>query len=114
MPFPVPIRNVQRAFPSWDPTPWIRALRALYVGDLKYIWASDGRHELYDLSEDPGERSNLLTGRKLEDLAEDSPERRIVQELRARLDGIRSPGPFNEVEPDEETLEALRALGYAE
>lgn len=35
-------------------------LRALIVGDYKYIWSSDGRDELYNLREDPGERRNLV------------------------------------------------------
>lgn len=50
---------VLQVHPDFDPTPWRRALRAVVDGPTKFIWASDGSHELYDLREDPGEQSNL-------------------------------------------------------
>ena len=78
------------------------------VGDEKLIWASDGRHELYNLADDPDE---------LEDLAAVQPER--VAALSARLEEIvasRSMSstdirtPLSLIDP--ETVENLRALGY--
>ena len=33
---------------------------AVHAGPHKLIWAEDGRHELYDLAADPGERENLI------------------------------------------------------
>jgi len=37
-----------------------RSLRSLRRGPWKFIWSSDGQHELYDLSRDPGETRNLV------------------------------------------------------
>ena len=45
--------------PDWDPSPWQRRLRALVSGDMKLIWGSDGRHELFRLSDDPLESRDL-------------------------------------------------------
>ena len=36
-----------------------RSLRCLRTPTHKVIWASDGRHALYDLASDPGENENL-------------------------------------------------------
>lgn len=51
---------VKRVYPNFDPTPWCRSLRAVYQAENKYIWASDGRYELYNLAADPGESKNLI------------------------------------------------------
>lgn len=56
---PDAISRVERAYPSFDGRPWNRALRAFYNEPYKLIWASDGRHELYHVLDDPGERHNL-------------------------------------------------------
>lgn len=47
-------------YQEFDPTPWRRTLRAIYQGDYKFIWASDGRCELFDLRVDAGELNNLV------------------------------------------------------
>ena len=85
-----------------------RRLRSLRVGDEKLIWASDGRHELYNLADDPDE---------LEDLAAAQPER--VAALSARLEEIVASRSLSstDIRPplsliDPETVENLRALGY--
>lgn len=57
------LRRVKQGYPDWDPSPWRRTFRALFADDHKYIWASDDRHELYDLADDPGELHNLVTTR---------------------------------------------------
>lgn len=72
----------------------------------KLIWRSDDLHELYDLSEDPGERVNLIE-------SEPTIARHLHDELdemirKMRDDGVRTA----EARYDEETLERLRALGY--
>ena len=54
------LQQVRRVFPHFDPTPWDRTLRAYYDEPYKFIEASDGRHELYHLGQDPGERQNLI------------------------------------------------------
>ena len=48
--------------PDLDLRSWERTLRAVESEGEKLIWASDGRHELYDLRNDPDERRNLYGG----------------------------------------------------
>ncbi|NNE44505.1 MAG: hypothetical protein HKN12_09865, partial [Gemmatimonadetes bacterium] len=88
--------------------PYLRDLRAVIVGDDKFVWGSDGRDELYDLAADPGERDNLVDRR---------PER--AGELRTTLADLLQPWggnvPTRPAEPratDDSQLEALRSLGY--
>jgi hypothetical protein len=52
---------VKRIHPDFDPTPFQRSLRALIAGSHKYLWGSDGRNALYDLSTDPLETRSLLS-----------------------------------------------------
>jgi arylsulfatase A-like enzyme len=81
--------------------------RALYVGNLKYLWNSAGRHELRDLSEGWDPDSNRI---------DDSPElaRRLDRQLTEILTAAQSPArerpPVRPV--DSETREALESLGY--
>jgi len=37
-----------------------RSLKSVRQGAWKFIWSSDGRHELFDLAADPGETSNVI------------------------------------------------------
>jgi arylsulfatase A-like enzyme len=82
-----------------------RRRKSVIVGDLKYVWSSDGMHELYDLRADPGEERNLLPGR--------SHDREMLQGL---LES--EPGLWREhaADPDlllsEEAREQLREMGY--
>ena len=39
---------------------YLRRLKCAIEGQWKYIWASDGEEELYNLTEDPGEQRNLM------------------------------------------------------
>lgn len=90
---------------------WKRHLKAVIYGSDKLIWASDGDHEFYDLTEDPEERHNLIASPdaapKVKALTKliDS----LIARYRADFVGERST---DIPEPDEETLEALKALGY--
>ncbi|MHC4712131.1 MAG: sulfatase [Planctomycetota bacterium] len=78
----------------------------IYSGDWKFIRRSDGT-ELYDLSEDPNETTDLSRNR--EDL---------VGELTLSLETWRASTPYFEasaeeaVSPSQEMLERLRSLGY--
>jgi arylsulfatase A-like enzyme len=56
----VGVVQVKRAHPDFDPTPFLRTLRALVVDSKKFRWGSDGRHALYDLESDPLETRDLL------------------------------------------------------
>lgn len=82
-----------------------RVRAAFYSDQYKYIRSSDGQHELYDLAQDPAERSNLIAHR---------PEvaRRLARELEGfQHNGFAPPGEPVKTLP-EEALEQLRALGY--
>ena len=97
-------------------SPFLRRLRSVQVGDWRLIAASDGSHELFDLSSDPGERRNLAG-------SPSSLERE--QRLAALLDAfveraggepplpeeLGTPGAaFGDLDP--ESARRLRALGY--
>ena len=80
--------------------------RALYLGRHKLLWNSLGNHALYDLEEDPGERN---------DLSREDPDRvklaiDVLDRVFASLPPPGEPGPPATL--DEETLKALRSLGY--
>jgi len=92
-----------------DPAPWDRTLRGVRTSELKWIEASDGRHEAYDLRVDSDEQRNLV------DEQGTVPE--AVLPLAGILDEVSSRWvPRAESEPpppiSEETAERLRSLGY--
>ena len=84
-----------------------RTLRAIYQRQYKYIWASDGRYELYDLATDPDELKNLVT---------------IKSNLAGRLAKIHDDwvvsfkpgkrGPLQDRPLTEEERRRLESLGY--
>jgi arylsulfatase A-like enzyme len=85
---------------------------AYYEGDLKYVRRSDGRRELYDLGRDAGERLDLASRRPVVvKRLERALDLWLAQLPAHRIDDDSAP---REVELDEETKRALRALGYAE
>jgi arylsulfatase A-like enzyme len=93
-------------YPGFDGTRYDRALRSIRTGDYKYIWASDGRDELYDLAADPHEARNVIA---------EHPER--AAEMRGDLE--RWLGSFKHAAPAEQSLEIddemrkrLEDLGY--
>jgi arylsulfatase A-like enzyme len=67
---------MQREWPAANVRAFDRSLKAIRGQRYKYIWASDGTHELYDIAADP---------RELENLADKYPEirRRMFELLRA-------------------------------
>lgn len=88
--------------------PFKRRIRSIQIGPDKLIWGSDGRHELYQTREDPGEADNRI---------ERTPERarrletRLAEIVERLSRPITKPQPsFSEMDP--ETIENLRALGY--
>ena len=83
-----------------------RIRRALLEGPWKYIQSSDDRHELYDLSRDPGETDNLIA-------SQPGVAARLARQLDQWLASRRpvtSPAPLEEM--DEEDLKRLKSLGY--
>jgi len=57
---------VRRRDPTFDPSRWMLAFRAVFDQRWKLIIRSDQRNELYDLSSDPGEEKNLIGTRRRE------------------------------------------------
>jgi len=102
------IQAVRTRFPAWDPSPWYRRLKAFHDGDHKFIWASDGRHELYDLR-----RGDL----RLEDQVVGQPEvgHRIASALDEYLQRLDRSKVELGVAPSlsQEQIERLESLGYA-
>jgi arylsulfatase A-like enzyme len=87
-------------------TKYLRYLKAVYQGNYKYIWSSNGLNELYDLEKDPGEKENLI---------KKSPHQ--AQEMQKTLNqwlaSYKSPSTKGEeIKIDQSTEEKLRALGY--
>ena len=61
---PVEFLPVMRELvPGFDTSRWERSLVAWQVRGRKLVWASDGRHRLYDLAADPRESSGLEASR---------------------------------------------------
>jgi hypothetical protein len=78
-------------------------------GNLKYIHQRFPRKALYDLAKDPEERVNLV--------AKDPVHREMQQRLsryRALNESRRAALTQVRIEPDAETREKLRALGYTD
>ena len=103
-----PLRRVRESHPQFDPRPWDRSLRAYYDEPYKLIHASDGRHELYNLEEDPGELRNLIDERP-------RIARRLMADLQACVDSLRKVGtPLSQGQSvvDEDTRRRLELLGY--
>lgn len=105
------LKGFKEKFPDLDRSPWDRRIRSVRTDRHKLIWSSDGRHELYDMLEDPEEQH---------DIAGQEPERttklaqHVEQWLLARSGGAGEPVLEPEPEVSEAMKEELRALGYVE
>lgn len=104
---PLPrLEDYRRHNQALDERYFTRRLKSLRSGRFKFIWASDGRHELYDVSQNPEESQSLM--QTFPDNA-----RELEAELHQLLAAIPPVGTPEEVQPlDEATRQQLRALGY--
>jgi arylsulfatase A-like enzyme len=84
-----------------------RDLIALYSGDFKYIGASHGQHELYNVSGDPRESHNLV--HELPDIAATMHEE--TEKRLAHFESAKS-GKHDLLQADDAIKQKLRALGY--
>jgi arylsulfatase A-like enzyme len=96
---------------------YLRRLRSIESNGLRYIWSSDGRHELYDVAADPAEEHDLAGDPRFA-----ARERELRERLEAfvasasepaRRPGVVTPageGAFEGLDP--ESAERLRELGY--
>ena len=89
--------------------PFDRKLEAIATDRYKLIRGSDGSRELFDLIEDPAERSNL---------AHDQAALPVREDLEAQLDTwlarYSKDAPANRAPIEDETRPALEATGYIE
>ena len=98
--------NRRVGWPENTPRPaYDRALRCLRTPTTKFIWASDGRHALYNLSQDPHERRNRYA-------AEPQQAAAMAEKLMAwhPPSGVPLVAPTPELAPD--VRQRLRDLGY--
>jgi len=100
------IRFKQHNDKPFDEQHFTRDIKSIRRGSLKFIWASDGQHELYDVSQDPQEETDLL--RALPEQA------KAMEESLQQLLTVRQPVGTPEAAPelDDATRAQLRALGY--
>jgi len=85
-----------------------RDFTSLRQGPWKFILATDGTQELYDLSHDPDESDNLIATQ---------PKQAKAMEaiLHQQLPGLKLVGTLEDVQPmDEATHRQLRSLGYVQ
>jgi len=100
--------------------PCLRRLRSYQEQGHRLIWSSNGRHEFYDLTADPGETKNLYD-------ADDPPElaRRFLVRLDRAAKKYAEGVPFDPMpdvhdvlpglnEADPETRRVLKELGYVQ
>jgi arylsulfatase A-like enzyme len=98
-------------YSEFDFSPFDRELRAICTGTFKYVWASDGRDELYDIRRDPQEQMNVV-----------NQEVAVAADLRQQLSNWIADHPhefntdFIHLTPEQETelLSHLHDLGYTE
>jgi arylsulfatase A-like enzyme len=83
-----------------------RALRCIYVSENKFIWASDGRFELYSVKNDWGENQNLLNPQD----GEIEPFNGLLWSWHKNL--WRPEFLRDDKKASKEAVEALKALGY--
>lgn len=107
----VGIAQVKRKHPDFDPAPFQRSLRAFVSHAQKFIWGSDGRNAVYDLSQDPLETHNLISEKP--ELAADL-ERQLEDSRRAlaRCDPATLGDGLSALPPEQRAR--LEALGYLE
>jgi arylsulfatase A-like enzyme len=83
-----------------------RALKSMRIGISKYIWSSTGKHEFYNLLDDPEELKNLIAEKSTE---ADELEKRLKDWLISfEHAGVSEKGR----ELDAELLQKLKDLGY--
>jgi arylsulfatase A-like enzyme len=96
--------------------PYLRRMRAIQRYGFRFIWSSNGRHELYDLRADPGETRNLYSQDPRDPLADEFLAL-LQKELALYVpESSTEPSELDGQIPelDSDTLEALRAVGYVQ
>jgi arylsulfatase A-like enzyme len=86
-----------------------RQIKSIIFNGHKFIWGDDGKHELYDLSRDPGETLNLMDNAEAFEIKADLQNKMEIFIRNYQMIGQRKE---TSKKIDEETLRALRSLGY--
>lgn len=102
--------EVDRADPAL--LPFKRRLRSVITGGMKLIWGSDGRHEVFNLAEDPDELVNLWDGQGNSGAFRGIESKLAATVSRFGADQKVSPEDVPTDALDEATRDALRSLGY--
>jgi arylsulfatase A-like enzyme len=97
-----------RRYPGIDVSIYDRSIKMVRTNHLKYIWSSDGAHELYNLQNDPGETHNIQA--ECPTLAQNLD--RLLTTWRTSFEVANLPDKAPEF--DQEVRNRLRALGYLE
>jgi len=102
------LTTFHKRFPGADVSRFDRSLKMVRTDRCKYIWDSNGQHELYDLQVDPNETRNIIAERQ--DIAQD-----LNQRLTEWRDSFEEAIPSDQAPEFDEVVKArLRALGYLE
>jgi arylsulfatase A-like enzyme len=101
-----PVGILRKRYPEFDASRFDRTLRTVRADGYKYIWASDGRDELYEIASDPGEERNLIDAEP--DVA--ARLRKSLEEWLASFSPAR--GGDEELELDAAMRQRLEDLGY--
>jgi arylsulfatase A-like enzyme len=101
-----PVGILRKRYPDFDASRFDRTLRTVRADGYKYVWASDGKDELYAVAADPNEERNLIDA---------EPE--VAARLRKSLDEwLASFSPARasdqELELDAAMRQRLEDLGY--
>ncbi len=107
--FAKPFRALPRAKREQATARFQRRLRAVTSGTHKFIEGEDGRHELYDLSRDPGEQTDLSA-------TAPATQERLQGLLLERVRALAPPPPREDEArgPSGREARLLAELGYAE
>jgi len=103
-----PKNEFSETYPNFDFSIFDRQILAIRSNRYKFIWGSDGRHELFDIEKDPCEKRNVINELPL--LASQLKERLFDWYNSFEKVSIGECG--EEVTTNEEIKERLRALGY--
>jgi arylsulfatase A-like enzyme len=91
--------------------PYDRHLDAVIFNGKKLILGSDGKNELYDLTSDPGETVNQIGVDEYNGHAQGLNE--LMKGLMVKYrPGSERENVVDEIQLDQETIEALKSLGY--
>jgi len=102
------IADLERTYPTFDWKKYVQDIVAIRTKDYKYIWSSEGRDELYDLTHDPEEANNII-----------AEQRDKASELRGKMESwkhsfVSAEQFVLEGELESSVKKRLRRLGYIE